>query len=66
MATAAEEDRDDDVTSKPELQNAPASMKSAVWQHFAFPVSYTNNERDVDNTTVLGILFCLTEQYSTL
>lgn len=32
----------------PELEAAPASLKSPVWRYFAFPVSYVNNVRVVD------------------
>lgn len=27
-----------------EPENPPAFLKSAVWQHFAFPLSYVNNK----------------------
>lgn len=45
MATAGVRDGGKTII---ELENPPASLRSAVWQHFAFPVIYVNNERVVD------------------
>uniref|UniRef100_A0A3B1JJI0 Zinc finger BED domain-containing protein 1-like n=1 Tax=Astyanax mexicanus TaxID=7994 RepID=A0A3B1JJI0_ASTMX len=42
----------------PELEAAPASLKSAVWKYFAFPVSYVASVRVVDrNTTVCKMCY---------
>lgn len=48
-----------------ELENPPASLKSPVWQHFAFPVSYINNERVVDQKTTVCRLCYTRVPYAT-
>lgn len=37
----------------PELEAAPASLKSPVWKYFAFPVSYVDNVCVVDKKTTV-------------
>lgn len=60
MATA--EVRDDGETT--ELENPPASLKSPVWQHFAFPVSCVNNECFVDRkATVCKLCYTLRQSW---
>ncbi|KAL6479259.1 hypothetical protein MHYP_G00126920 [Metynnis hypsauchen] len=39
------------ASAEPELEAAPASLKSAVWKYFAFPVSYVDSVRVVDKNT---------------
>ncbi|KAK0141840.1 Zinc finger BED domain-containing protein 1 [Merluccius polli] len=36
-----------------ELEKPPASFKSAVWEHFGFPVRYENGKRLVDKTATV-------------
>ncbi|XP_049900192.1 uncharacterized protein LOC126390105 isoform X1 [Epinephelus moara] len=43
-----------------ELENPPASLRSPVWEYFAFPVSYVNNKRVVDRKTTVCRL-CYTQ-----
>lgn len=38
------------LTDKPELEDAPTTLKSPVWDHFGFPVNYSNGQRQVDRT----------------
>ncbi|KAL6483820.1 hypothetical protein MHYP_G00086920 [Metynnis hypsauchen] len=46
------------ASAEPELEAAPASLKSAVWKYFAFPVSYVDSVRVVDkNTTVCKMCY---------
>ena len=47
MATA------DTGDAAPELEAAPASLKSPVWKYFAFPVSYVDDVRVVDKKTTV-------------
>jgi predicted porin len=35
---------------KPELEDAPLSFKSQVWENFGFQVNYHNGERRVDKS----------------
>lgn len=38
------------VGNKPELEDPPATLRSPVWEHFAFPVKYNQGQRVVDKT----------------
>lgn len=49
MATAGVED-DGETT---ELEYPRVSLKSPVWEHFAFPVNYVNKKRIVDRKTTV-------------
>ena len=41
-----------------ELEDPPASLKSAVWEHFVFPVDYNNDGvRVVDREDGVSALF---------
>lgn len=59
MATAGVED-DGETT---ELEYPRVSLKSPVWEHFAFPVNYVNKKRIVDRKTTVWRL-CYTLQTS--
>lgn len=41
------------ASAEPELEAAPASLKSAVWRYFAFPVSYVDSVHVVHKNTTL-------------
>ena len=38
------------VGNKPEIEDPPATLRSPVWEHFGFPVSYKLGQREVDKT----------------
>ncbi|KAK0140775.1 Sacsin [Merluccius polli] len=47
----------------PELEAAPASLKSHVWKYFAFPVSYVDGVRVVDKKTTVSLRVTVRHEY---